>query len=129
MGEDNKTLVLGLLENAQNFLNALADDVQWTVIGTTVFSGTYKGKQDVLERLFAPLMDQLVSPGKQSIQNVVAEGDYVVVQSQASDRVTKTGNPYNNTYCMVVKVLDGKVIQIDEYCDTELITSAFGTGE
>lgn len=128
MSEDNKTLVLDLLKNPQSFLTALADDVRWTVIGTTVFSGTYKGKQDVLDRLFGPLMDQLASPGSQSVQNVVAEGDYVVVQSQASDRVTKTGNPYNNTYCMVLKVLGGKVVEIDEYCDTELITSAFGTG-
>ncbi len=128
MSEDNKAFVLGLLDDPQSFLNALADDVRWTVVGTTVFSGTYKGKQDVLERLFGPLMDQLVSPGKQSVQNVVAEGDYVVVQSQASDRVTKTGNPYNNSYCMVLKVLGGKVVEIDEYCDTELITSAFGTG-
>jgi ketosteroid isomerase-like protein len=67
------------------------------------------------------------SPGRTEIQNLVAEGDYVVVQSQASDRVMKTGRPYNNTYCIVFKIAGGKVTEIDEYCDTELITSAFGS--
>jgi ketosteroid isomerase-like protein len=51
----------------------------------------------------------------------------VVVQAQASDRITKTGHPYNNTYCIVMRIDDGKVAEIDEYADTELVTSAFGT--
>lgn len=31
-----------------------------------------------------------------------------------------------NTYCLVYKVADGKIKEITEYCDTELITAAFG---
>jgi uncharacterized protein len=123
---ENKKLVQGLFEESGSFVDALADDVRWTVMGTTVFSDTYRGKQDVLERLFGPLMEQLVSPGRLTVQNLVAEGDYVVVQAQASDRITKTGQPYNNTYCMVMKIVDGKVSELDEYADTELVTSAFG---
>jgi uncharacterized protein len=124
---ENKQLIEKLFADPGEFLNALHDDVRWTVMGTTVFSDTYTGKQDVLARLFGPLMEQLVSPGSMEIQNLVAEGDYVVAQAQASDRVTKTGRPYNNAYCIVLKVADGKVTEIDEYCDTELITSAFGS--
>ena len=41
-------------------------------------------------------------------------------------RKTKTGNDYNNTYCIVYKVLDGKIKEITEYLDTELVTAAFG---
>ncbi len=66
-------------------------------MGTTVFSDSYTGKQDVLAK------------------------------AQASDRVTKTGRPYNNAYCIVLKVSDDKVAEIDEYCDTDLITSVFGS--
>jgi ketosteroid isomerase-like protein len=39
---------------------------------------------------------------------------------------TKAGKPYNNTYCMVFRIANGKVQELTEYCDTELITAAFG---
>jgi ketosteroid isomerase-like protein len=40
--------------------------------------------------------------------------------------VTTSGKPYNNTYCIVLRLADGKIVQVDEYCDTELVTEAFG---
>jgi ketosteroid isomerase-like protein len=49
-----------------------------------------------------------------------------VVQSHATGRKTKTGKPYNNTYCNVFKVVGGKIKEITEYLDTELVTAAFG---
>ena len=33
----------------------LADDVRWTVIGTTAVSGTYNGRQDFIDRALKPL--------------------------------------------------------------------------
>ena len=58
--------------------------------------------------------------------DLIAEGDYVVLQTHGQGRKTKLGNEYNNTYCIVYKIADGKVQEVTEYCDTELITSAFG---
>ena len=55
----------------------------------------------------------------------IAEGDYVAVQAHGQ-ATTKTGKPYNNTYCMVFRIANGKVQELTEYCDTELITAAFG---
>jgi ketosteroid isomerase-like protein len=125
---DNRELVQKLLEGGDPgaFVNAMADGVQWTVVGTTVFSGTYKGKDEVLGKLMGPLMGQLQSPGRMVIDNLVAEGDYVVVQARALDRMTTSGKPYNNTYCIVIQLVGGEVLRVDEYCDTELITAAFG---
>jgi ketosteroid isomerase-like protein len=125
---DNRELVQKLLEGGDPgaFVNAMSDAVQWTVMGTTVFSGSFKGKNDVLGKLMGPLMGQLQSPGRMVIDNIVAEGDYVVVQARALDRLTTSGKPYNNTYCIVMRLVGGEVVQVDEYCDTELITAAFG---
>lgn len=125
---DNRELVQKLLEGGDPgaFVDAMSDGVQWTVMGTTVFSGTYKGKEEVLGKLMGPLMGQLQSPGRMVIDNMVAEGDYVVVQARALDRMTTSGKPYNNTYCIVMHLVGGEVVQVDEYCDTELITAAFG---
>ena len=68
----------------------------------------------------------VASMGRVEVTNIIADGDYVVVEQQAKDRMTKTGKPYNNTYCMVYKVVDGEVKQLTEYCDTALAKSIFG---
>jgi len=41
--------------NLQTFLDALSDDVEWTIIGSTKFSKTYRGKQAVINELLGAL--------------------------------------------------------------------------
>jgi uncharacterized protein len=36
----------------------------------------------------------------------------------------KSGRSYNNTYCIVSRISDGKVREMTDYVDTESITSA-----
>jgi ketosteroid isomerase-like protein len=112
--------------NAEGFLSALADDVRYTIIGTTKFSGTFNGKQELLNRAFMPLISELETNGGMETDNLIAEGDYVVQQGRGVGRKTKSGQPYNNTYCFVYRLAAGKVIEVTEYCDTELVARAFG---
>jgi ketosteroid isomerase-like protein len=113
-------------KSLEDMLALMADDIRWTLIGNTKFSGTFNGKKDLLDRLIYPLFAQMESMGTGTTDNVVAEGDYVVVQTRGKGRRTKTGKDYNNTYCIVYRIADGKVKEVTEYCDTELITAAFG---
>jgi ketosteroid isomerase-like protein len=125
---ENKELVrrMGAVTSLDEMLGLLADDVRYTVIGRTKYSGTFVGKQELVEKLIAPLMSQLEGLGTTSIDTIVADGDHVVVQSRAHGRRTKSGSDYNNTYCMVYRIADGRVKEITEYLDTELVTAAFG---
>ena len=41
-------------------------------------------------------------------------------------RRRRAGGPYNNTYCIVCRIADGKIKEMTDYVDTELITSALG---
>jgi uncharacterized protein len=125
---ENKEVVRKMREakGIDAILATMSDDVRWTLIGTTKFSGTMNGKQEIIEKLFKPIFAQLETPGSNVIDNIIAEGDYVVVQQRGTGRRTKSGKDYNNTYCIVYKVADGKIKEITEYCDTELVTSAFG---
>jgi ketosteroid isomerase-like protein len=125
---ENKEVVRKMREakGIDAILATMSDDVRWTLIGTTKFSGTMNGKQEIVEKLFKPIFAQLETPGSNVIDNIIAEGDYVVVQQRGTGRRTKSGKDYNNTYCIVYKVGDGKIKEITEYCDTELVTSAFG---
>ena len=111
--------------NGAGYLERLTDDVQFTIIGSTKFSGTFDGKQDVVNRLLMPLMGALEGGLEVIPDRLVAEGDTVVVQAHGRS-TTKTGKPYNNTYCQVFRIDGGKVKQITEYLDTELVNQAFG---
>jgi ketosteroid isomerase-like protein len=126
--EQNKALmkrVYAALErgNGQPFLDALADDVSWTVIGTTEWSGTWRGKAAVQGRLLEPLFAQFATRYTNRAIRLIAERDWVVIECRG-DVITKSGSPYRNTYCNVFHLEDGQVKEITEYCDTELLARA-----
>ena len=45
--------------NIEGFMNNLADDVTWTFFGSHRFAGTFKGKEELVGKLFAPLGEVL----------------------------------------------------------------------
>src|SRR6267154_783285 len=111
--------------NGDAFLNALADDVSFTIIGSTKYSGTFKGKQELINKLLAPLNAQIEGGMTITPDNLIADGDFVAMQARGK-ALSKNGRRYDNTYCHVFRFANGKVLQVTEYLDTELITSAFG---
>jgi ketosteroid isomerase-like protein len=109
--------------NGKPFLDSLADDFCWVMPGSTRWSGTYRGKQAVQAELLTPLFALFADRYTNTASRFIAEDDWVVVECQG--RVTtKSGMPYNNTYCWVCRVADGKLRQLTEYMDTELVTAA-----
>ncbi len=125
---ENKEVVRKLREakGIDAMFALMADDVRWTIMGTTKYSHSMNGKQEILDKLLKPITAELESMGTSIDDNIIAEGDFVVLQQHATGRTTKTGKPYNNQYCLVYKIIDGKIKEITEYLDTELVTSAFG---
>jgi uncharacterized protein len=111
--------------NGDAFLNALADDVSFTIIGSTKYSGTFKGKQELINKLLAPLNAQVEGGMTITPDNLIADGDFVAMQARGK-ALSKNGRRYDNTYCHVFRFASGKVQEVTEYLDTELITSAFG---
>jgi uncharacterized protein len=127
---ENKKLIQDMFAelskgNAQAFLNNMADDVQFTIMGTTKYSGTCNGKQELLSKVLGPLSAQIEGGLTITPDNFIAEGDFVAMQARGKS-TTKTGKSYNNTYCQVFRIVNGKVQQVTEYLDTELVTAAFG---
>lgn len=127
---DNKQVVLDFYDaGARGDMDAcfalLSDDVTWTNIGTTKFSGTYAGKQAIAEDLLGPLFGQLKAGISSQIEQLTAEGDVVVAQTSGTAE-TIDGIPYNNTYCQVITVRNGQIEAVKEYMDTALVDSVFG---
>jgi ketosteroid isomerase-like protein len=109
--------------NGRPFREAMADDFSWTIIGSTSWSRTYSGKQTVLDELLTPLFSQFADLYTNTASRFIAEDDHVVVECRGRV-MTKTGKPYNNTYCYVCRLHDGKLRELTEYLDTQLVTTA-----
>lgn len=109
--------------NGKPFVDLMADDFCWTIPGTTRWSNTYRGKQAVLVDLMKPLFAQFANRYTNTAQRILAEGDYVVVECRGNV-TTKAGKPYANEYCYVIRMADGKMCELREYLDTELVASA-----
>jgi len=111
--------------DSRPFVNALAEDVTWKVMGRTQWSGTYRGKQTVLNELLRTLQSRLADRYRASAERIIAEGPYVVVQARGQ-AMTTAGTPYNNEYCFIYRVENGQIKEVIEYLDTELVTAALG---
>jgi ketosteroid isomerase-like protein len=127
---ENKRIVYSFYDAAnrgdtEGFLAQLADNVTWTNIGSTKYSGTWVGKGELTAKLMGPLFGQLKAGIAATVHNMIAEGDFVAVQLSGRAE-TKDGRPYNNTYCHVFTIRDGKIAEVMEYLDTELVTAVFG---
>ena len=85
----------------------IADDITWTNIGSTNLPGTYRGKTELMDKL-------------------LGEDDYVVALTSGTAETTD-GRSYNNRYCQVIRIRDGKFLEVTEYFDTELAGSIFGS--
>ena len=128
--ETNKQVVIDAYAsvsagNLAGFMDRLSDDVRWTFFGTHRFARTFHGKEDILKNLFGPLGERLDGSIKVQVKNTIAAGEQVVVEAQGEAR-TKDGRDYNNTYCLVLRLENGKIAEIHEYLDTELVKAIFG---
>jgi ketosteroid isomerase-like protein len=127
---DNKQLLQRIFASlaecdSRPFADAMAEDFRWTVTGSTTWSRTYVGKQAVLSELLAPLRARIKDRLRTRAQRIIADGDYVAVEARG-ENTTTAGKPYNNRYCFVFRVSAGRLKEVTEYCDTELVTSALG---
>jgi ketosteroid isomerase-like protein len=127
---ENKAMISGMFAelakgNAEGFLGQFADNCRFTIIGTSKFSCTCNGKQEFITKVLGPISAMLEGGITITPDNFIADGDFVAMQARGKAN-TKAGGTYNNTYCQVFKITGGKIQEMTEYLDTELVTTAFG---
>jgi len=107
------------------FADNLADDASWIVTGQYSWSHEFKGRNAIQDGLMGHFRSFFAVRPRTLAFNFIAEGDYVVVEARG-DNVTTTGVRYDNQYCMVWRVEDGKIKMIKEYCDSALVERVLG---
>ncbi len=128
--EANKKLIQQIFTDSASrsgttFVDHLADDAVWVQTGQCSWSGSFTGKDAITNGLFAHLRALLADRPRTLAFNFIAENDIVVVEAKG-DNVTKSGERYDNEYCMVWRVENGRITQIKEYCDTALVERVLG---
>ena len=106
------------------FFDLIAEDVRWTVIGSTPVSGVYESKRALIEAAFGPLLERLDGKLSTRFVDLAAEGDKVFLRFESSG-VTKTGLPYEQVYCFAMVMREQRIVEIVAYLDTELLVKVF----
>jgi len=101
----------------EDFFACFADDLDFWFPGTTPISGRRKGLP-----AFIDYVTQVARMVTLELGNVSVAGEWVFTEASGHG-VTKKGLDYDNSYCLVWQVRDGKIIRFVEYCDTELVST------
>ena len=122
MSEQNKQVVIRFIEamgrsDAATAATCLTPDATTLAKGFGKFAGVRH--YDVIVATIAAFK-QLVPTGlSPTIHTVTAEGDRVVVEFEGNATLIN-GASYNNQYCMVFTLRDGRIRQVNEYFCTLL---------
>jgi ketosteroid isomerase-like protein len=108
------------------FVEHLADDVVMRVSGQNSWSRTFTGKQSVLRDLFGAVRERTSGVRKTIPLRFVADDDIVVIEARG-EMTSKTGVPYNNEYCLIYRLREGKIVEITEYNDSVLCERVLGS--
>jgi len=132
VSRDNRALLTAVFDglaqgDGRRFVEAMAEDFTWIMIGSTDWSGVYRGKAAVRGELLRPLMTRF-EYYRNAARRFIVEGDWAAVQCTGDAR-TVEGKRYDNTYCWVVRFRDGELVELTEYMDTELVRQALGPFE
>ena len=101
------------------FVDLMSNDFTWIFKGSTNWRGSYSGKTAVREKLLAPLFANFSGTYKNKAHRIIAEDDVIVVECEGNV-ATLAGERYDNKYCYVIRMIDGKMVELTEYMDTAL---------
>jgi ketosteroid isomerase-like protein len=120
---DSKTVLSSYVDAVQSgdtaaISECFADDAVWQLDGELPISGTWRGRDAIVNEFLATAMSYY-EPGSASfeIARIVAEGEHAVMQWTSRARTTR-GEPYENRCIGVFTVRDGKIARVHEYMDT-----------
>ena len=90
-----------------------------------------RGGEAIARALGAKIVKEtfdLTKPFTLDVRRVVADGPVAVVQQRLQATAKATGSAYDNQYCWVYEVRDGRIVSMEEYADTMVAAKAMGWG-
>ncbi len=119
--EKNKEIVLTSFDHWNSGTGGpfelLASDADWTIVGSSPLSKTYRSRQRFLDEVIGPFNARMSKPLVPSVRGIYADGDMVIIFFDAA-AIAKDGKPYHNTYTWYLQMKDGKVIHATAFFNT-----------
>lgn len=106
------------------FFEHVAEDVDWTVMGTHPLAGHYLGKRAFIEGTFAKLGQVLPQGTQLHVENVIVQEDQAVVELR-SLAVARNGMRFDNRYCWVLYFQGGLIVRVRAYLDSAMVARLF----
>ncbi len=100
-------------------LDTLSDDVSYWIAGRREViptAGTHDKTR--MARIFNAMMEQLENGMRMTVKSAIAEGDRVALQVESLGTL-RNGRVYNNQYHMLMRIADGRIVEVHEYLDTQ----------
>jgi len=122
--EDTRRVVQAMLDaisagDVGAMVACLDPELDFYMPGQTHIHGRFKGPGEFM-RIAGMVLDQLAEPVTLTVKTTIVEGDAACVEATGSS-VTKKGEPYSNDYCFVYRVKNGRITEMTEYHDTDLV--------
>lgn len=94
----------------------LADDVSWTITGTSDAAKTYPSREAFMSEVIRPFNARMSQGLKPVIRQIHADGDAVIILFDAAG-VARDGKPYANTYAWFFDMKDGRIARAVAFFD------------
>jgi len=94
-------------------------DAVWHIPGDGTLAGDYVGPDAIFGDFYTKAVARFdpATPAQLTLRSIIADGPMAVAQWRTTGR-TVTGADYDNSYCVVFEVRDGKIAEVWEYLDT-----------
>jgi ketosteroid isomerase-like protein len=95
----------------------LADDASWTIVGRSLASKTYEGREAFMREVIRPFNARMSSPLRPKVRQLYADGDTVIVFFDAQG-TARDGQLYANTYAWFLTMRDDKIVNAFAFFDS-----------
>jgi len=120
--ERNKALVQASFDNWSNGtggpFDLLAPNAEWTIVGSSPVSATYRSTRDFLDKVLHPFNARMATPLVPSVRGICADGDMVIILFDGAATATD-GVPYRNTYTWYFQIRGMTIVNAIEFFDTK----------
>jgi uncharacterized protein len=106
------------------FFQHVAEDVDWTVMGTHPLAGHYSSKKAFIEGTFAKLGRVLPQGAQLHVEHLLVKDDQAVVELH-SLATAKNGMRFDNYYCWVVYFKEEVIVKVRAYLDSAMVARLF----
>jgi uncharacterized protein len=97
--------------------DALAEDATWEIVGNSLVSRVYTGKEDFIANVIRPFNARMSTPLRPTIRDIYADGDTVIVFFDA-EGIARDGVPYRNTYAWFLTLRDNRIVKASAFFDS-----------